>query len=289
MLQHIPVLLKEVVTTLSPVENGIYFDGTFGGGGYTKAILDAANCKVIAVDRDSHVKPLAEKFKSIYGERFDFFHAKFSDIKSILKPNKKIDGIVLDLGVSNFQLMDPSRGFSFNAPGPIDMQMGLCNKTALDVIQKNSERNLADIIYKFGNEHFSRRIAKNIKMNLKNIRNTEDLANVIRSCVKKRGKIDPATKTFQALRIFVNEELSELEKILHDSVEVLNTNGRITVVSFHSLEDRLIKLFFRDLISWNNHSKFKLLTKKPITPSAMEISSNHRSRSAKLRGIYMLQ
>ncbi|MDR1982277.1 MAG: 16S rRNA (cytosine(1402)-N(4))-methyltransferase RsmH [Holosporaceae bacterium] len=289
MLQHIPVLLKEVLAMLSPKDGGVYFDGTFGGGGYTKAILDAADCRIIATDRDPYVKSIAEEFKSAYKKRFDFFHAKFSDIKSIVGSNEKLDGIILDLGVSNFQLVDPSRGFSFSFSGPIDMGMGLCNRTALDVIKKSSERNLADIIYQLGEEHSSRKIAKNIKMNLKNIKNTEDLANVIRSCVRKTGRIDPATKTFQALRIFVNEELSELEKVLHDSVDLLNIDGKIIVVSFHSLEDRVVKFFFRDLIRGDNRSKFKLLTKKPITSSSLEISSNRRSRSAKLRGIYMLQ
>jgi 16S rRNA (cytosine1402-N4)-methyltransferase len=195
------------------------------------------------------------------------------------------------LGVSTFQLTDPARGFSFNLSGPIDMGMGLCNQTAMDIIQKYSKQDLANIIYKYGEEHFSRRIAENIKKNLRKIRTTEDLANVIRSCVRKTGKIDPATKTFQALRIFVNQELEELEKILCDSIDLLNPGGKIIVVSFHSLEDRIVKLFFRKLVQQNSQTNerfFTLLTKKPITPSAEEIAVNQKSRSAKLRGISML-
>jgi 16S rRNA (cytosine1402-N4)-methyltransferase len=281
MPQHVPVLLNEMLTMLSPKDGNVYFDGTFGGGGYTKAILEAANCKVIAADRDPCVKDTAEQFKTDYPARFDFFHAKFGDMKSIVKG--KLDGVVLDLGVSNFQLTDPARGFSFNLAGPIDMGMGLCDQTALEVIQKYSEKDLADIIYEFGEEHFSRRIAKRIKLNISKIRNTEDLAHVVRSCVGRSGKKDPATKTFQALRIFVNDELEELKKVLRDSIDLLAPDGKIIAVSFHSLEDRIVKLFFRELASKENAAKFKLLTKKPITPSADEIARNPKSRSAKLR------
>jgi len=285
MSEHIPVLLPEVLTMLSPKEGGVYFDGTFGGGGYTKAILESTGCKVIACDRDPFVKGIADDFKSKYSYRFEFHHAKFSEIKSIVRG--KLDGVVLDLGVSNFQLSDPARGFSFNLSGPVDMGMGLCEETALDVIQRYSEKELANIIYEFGEEHFSRRIAKNIKLNLGRIKNTEDLANVVRSCVRRTGKKDPATKTFQALRIFVNDEQEELKAVLQDAVELLNPEGKIAVVSFHSLEDRIVKLFFRDL-SFRD-PRFKILTKKPIIPSEEEVLFNPKSRSAKLRAISMIQ
>jgi 16S rRNA (cytosine1402-N4)-methyltransferase len=291
MLPHIPVLLKEVSDMLSPKDGGVYFDGTFGGGGYTRAILAAADCRVIAADRDASVQKIADEIKIAYPERFDFFHAKFGDIKSICGTEKKLDGVVLDLGVSTFQLTDPERGFSFNLSGPVDMGMGLCDQTAADVIRKYSKQDLADIIYEFGEERFSRRIADNIKKNLGKIHNTTDLANVIRSCVRKTGKTDPATKTFQALRIFVNEELDELKKILQDSVDLLNPGGKIIVVSFHSLEDRIVKFFFRELTQRRSETEersFILLTKKPITPSADEIAVNPKSRSAKLRGISVL-
>jgi 16S rRNA (cytosine1402-N4)-methyltransferase len=290
MEKHTPVLLKESLAMLSPKNGGIYFDGTFGGGGYSRAILNAAVCRVIACDRDAITESMATRLKRNYGDSFDFSLAKFSDIRSIMEfyGVGKLDGVVLDLGISNFQLTDPSRGFSFRLKGPLLMSMGLTDETALDVIRRYSEKDLADIIYRFGEEHFFRRIAKNIKLNLRSIRNTEDLANVIRSCVRKRGKIDAATKTFQALRIFVNDELGELEKVLSESVELLNSGGKIIVISFHSLEDRIIKLFFRKLSRRENETKFQLLSKKPITPSPEEILSNPRSRSAKLRGISML-
>ncbi|MDR0580565.1 MAG: 16S rRNA (cytosine(1402)-N(4))-methyltransferase RsmH [Holosporaceae bacterium] len=281
MMRHVPVLRKEMLALLAPRDAGVYIDGTFGGGGYAKAILESANCKVIAIDRDPYVKIIADEFKANYKERFDFFHAKYGDIKSVIE--SKFDGLVLDLGVSSFQLSDPSRGFSFNLSGPLNMGMGLCEETAQDIIRKYSERDLADIIYAFGEERFSRRIAKNIKLNLNKISNTQDLANIIRSCIKKTGKTDPATKTFQALRIFVNDELEELKKVLQDSVHLLNANGKLIVVSFHSLEDRIVKFFFKELTL--KKDRFKLLTKKPIAPTPEEISYNRKSRSAKLRGI----
>ncbi|MDR2067570.1 MAG: 16S rRNA (cytosine(1402)-N(4))-methyltransferase RsmH, partial [Holosporaceae bacterium] len=235
MEKHTPVLLKEALTMLSPKDGGIYFDGTFGGGGYSRAILNAADCKVIACDRDSVTEDIATELKRDYNDNFNFSLAKFSSIRSIVEfyGVQKLDGVVLDLGVSNFQLMDPSRGFSFKLKGPLLMNMGLSDKTALNVIRKYSEKDLANIIYRLGEERFSRRIAKNIKLNLRGIQNTEDLANVIRSCVKKMGKIDSATRTFQALRIFVNDELSELEKVLSESLELLNSDGKIIVISFH--------------------------------------------------------
>lgn len=293
MIEHVPVLLDEVVNILEPKDNAVYFDGTFGGGGYTRAILEAANCKVIACDRDPFVKTFAEDFYEKYSGRFVFSHAKFSEIKSIIdqheefSPTKHVYGIVLDLGVSNFQLSDPNRGFSFRLDGPLDMSMGLCEENALDIIRRYSERDLANIIYQYGEEHFSRGIAKSIKKNLDKIKSTEDLANVIRERIKKSGKIDASTKTFQALRIFVNRELEELEKILQTSVDVLNHGGKIIVVSFHSLEDRIVKQFFRSAVA-DDDGRFRFLNKKPITPSKVEIAKNPKSRSAKLRGIYMV-
>lgn len=289
MTEHIPVLLNEVITSLSPKDGAVYFDGTFGGGGYSRAILESANCKVIACDRDPFVKEIAANFSEKYKNRFEFFHNKFSEIKSIIESpkNEKVDGIVLDLGISNFQISNSERGFSFKLNGPLDMSMGLCEENALDILHKYSEKELADIIYLYGEEPFSRKIAKAIKMNLDKIESTEDLANIIRKSVKKTGKIDPATKTFQALRIFVNNELGELEKVLQESIELLNPGGKIIVVSFHSLEDRIIKRFFKSL-TVKNDSRFHLLNKKPIIPSENEINMNPKSRSAKLRGIYMI-
>ncbi len=288
MSEHIPVLLNKVVSALSPSDGKIYFDGTLGGGGYSRAILEKADCSVIACDRDELVKSIAEKLKEEFPARFSFVHSKFSDIRKILEQQgiTKVDGIVLDLGLSNFQLKDESRGFSFRSKGDIDMTMGLCDESAMDVIHRYSEEQLANIIYSLGEERFSRRIARNIKRNLKTIKTAEDLANVIRSCVKRSGKIDPATKTFQALRIFVNRELEELQNILKESLELLNSGGRIIVVSFHSLEDRIVKVFFKEQAK--QKELFHVFTKKPIAPSQDEIQRNPKSRSAKMRYLVRL-
>lgn len=283
MIEHIPVMLNEVLQFLDPQDNKVYFDGTFGGGGYTQAILNKSDCSVVACDRDEHVFPYADKIKQKYGDKFHFSHSKFSEIKKVVNKfsYSSVDGIVLDLGVSNFQLADASRGFSFKSAGNIDMNMGLCYENAFDLIRRCTEEQLANIIYEFGEERFSRRIAKRIKENLKQLKTTEDLANVIRACVRKQGKIDPATKTFQALRIYVNNELDELRAVLQEAVDLLNPGGRIVVVSFHSLEDRIVKLFFKEISTTN--PKFKIVTKKPIVPTENEIAINPKSRSAKLR------
>lgn len=288
MSEHIPVLLNEVLNFLAPSDGKVYFDGTFGGGGYSRAILEKADCSVIACDRDELVIPIAEKLYTEFPSRFSFSHSKFSDIKKVLAQQniQKLDGIVLDLGLSNFQLEDESRGFSFNAKGNLDMTMGLCDDTAKDIIRRCSEEQLANIIYFFGEERFSRRIARTIKKNLHDIKTAEDLANTIRSCVRRKGKIDQATKTFQALRIFVNRELEELKIILQESLELLNSEGKIVVVSFHSLEDRIVKSFFREC--GYQKEVFKVITKKPIVPSEEEIKNNPKSRSAKLRCLLRL-
>lgn len=288
MSEHIPVLLNEVLDFLNPADGKVYFDGTFGGGGYSEAILNKSDCSVIACDRDDLVIPIAEKLQTKFSSRFSFIHSKFSNVKQILaqKNVQKVDGIVLDLGLSNFQLEDESRGFSFKSKGDIDMTMGLCDETAMDVIRRCSEEQLANIIYSFSEERFSRRIAKTIKKNLRYIKTAEDLANAVRSCVRRTGKIDQATKTFQALRIFVNGELDELKFVLNEIPELLNSGGKIVVVSFHSLEDRIVKSVFREYAQ--KKGVFELLTKKPVTPSEKEITNNPKSRSAKLRALLRL-
>lgn len=288
MSEHISVLKSEAIEILSPQAGAVYFDGTFGGGGYTKAILESAECRVIAADRDEHVKVFADGVKSVYGDRFSFHHAKFSEIKQMLA-GEKIDGVVLDLGVSNFQLENAERGFSFKREGPLDMSMGLSSTNALKIIRSYSEKDLADLIYEFGEEPFSRRIAKNIKLHLREINTTADLADVIHKTVGKRGKTDSATKTFQALRICVNDELGELRAVLRDAAGLLNPGGKIIVVSFHSLEDRIVKLFFRELTQNGGGQRFELYSKKPITPTENEMQFNPKSRSAKLRCVVKLQ
>lgn len=280
-MSHIPVMLNEVLEYLSPVDGGVYFDGTFGGGGYTRAILESCNCRVIATDRDKNVLLNVEKIKQDFGDRFMFSLSRFSDIEQVLASHNldKIDGIVLDVGVSSFQIDDPERGFSFNKCGDLDMRMGLNEMSALDAIRNLKESDLADIIYEYGEERASRRIAKAIKQNCKNINTTMDLANVIHSVMPRNFKRDTATKTFQALRIFVNNELEELEFILKYGINFLGDCGRVVVVSFHSLEDRVVKNVF------NSVENAKILTKKPVVPSDSELDYNQRSRSAKLRAL----
>lgn len=284
---HVSVLLDDVLRYLSPKDGGIYFDGTFGGGGYTKAILDSCNCKVIAVDRDPFIVSIADEFKKLYKDRFTFVQSEYSFLGDILKDLEiqAVDGIVLDLGVSSFQIDTPERGFSFQKNGLLDMRMGGHGKTALDIIKETSETKLADIIYEYGEERFSRRIAKAIKANLNKISTTKDLADVIHSVVGNNFKKDTATKTFQALRIYVNDELGELDTVLQNGPTVLEKGGRFVIVSFHSLEDRLVKIRFNELAKEQKIAT--ILTKKPVAPTEEEINRNVRARSAKLRAIEM--
>lgn len=282
-MEHVSVMLKEVLDALDPQDGKVYFDATFGGGGYSRAILERAKASVIACDRDLLVASFADEMKKEFTDRFQFFHAKFSDIKNILREAnvEAIDGLVLDLGISNLQLQDNTRGFSFSSLSNLNMEMGLCGEGVMDVLHKTKEQDLADIIYKYGEEPKSRRIAKSIKYNLKGIKSSHDLAEVVFRAVGKKGKTHPATKTFQALRIFVNRELEELEEILNVAPMFLKDGGKIVVVSFHSLEDRIVKLRFRELAIEN----FSLLTKKPRIPSDKEIKNNPKARSAKLRAL----
>ncbi|MDR0571227.1 MAG: 16S rRNA (cytosine(1402)-N(4))-methyltransferase RsmH [Rickettsiales bacterium] len=295
MTPHIPVMLKEVLDYLQPKDGENILDGTFGAGGYARAILDNCNCNVTGVDRDEQVRCFADEIIRIYGSRFKFYNLKFSEVKSVLKENS-LDGIVLDLGVSSMQLDEGSRGFSFNKDALLSMTMGRNNITAFDVVNTYTETEIADIIYRYGEERKSKVIAKKI-IQSRPINSTTELAVAVRKCFSdKRGKIDNATKTFQALRIYVNDELFELRTILVDSIGLLKSGGRLIVVSFHSLEDKIVKDFFNE----NSNSKtkkinkyreesektiFKILTKRPVVVSEEESNKNHRARSAKLRGV----
>ncbi len=283
-MQHIPVMLKESINALSPTDGELYLDCTFGGGGYTRAILDSTNCEVIALDRDPYVKNIAEEVSEKYGNRFRFYNKKFSEVDDVIKSLNisKISGIILDIGVSSFQIDDENRGFSFRKSGDLDMRMGLNEISALDLINEKGENELADIIYEYGEERCSRRIAKAIKRHIRLIRTTKDLADVVHSVLPFSGKKDSATRTFQALRMYVNNELEELEFIIRYAISNLADNGRLVVVSFHSLEDRVIKRLF------SSADNVKIITKKPITPSVEEISLNPRSRSAKMRALVKL-
>ena len=295
--EHISVMLNEVLNYLKPKNGDVILDGTFGAGGYTRAILESCNCNVIGTDRDETVLKFVDGVKNDFKDRFEFYNVKFSEIKNVVEENS-LDAIVLDLGVSSMQLDNGNRGFSFNKEAPLTMTMGRNNITAYDVVNDYDEKNIADIIYNFGEEVKSRAIAKKIIEYRKNkaIETTTELADIVRSCFpNKYTKIDFATKTFQAIRIFVNDELKELETILNDSVKLLKSGGRLVVVSFHSLEDRIVKDFLNDngdckLLKVNKYKEvqketlFKVLTKKPVIVSSVEVDKNRRARSAKLRG-----
>lgn len=297
---HKPVLISHITKLLDVKPQGIYIDCTFGAGGYSKAILEANNnCKLIAIDQDPNTKSTADIFKEIYKERFSFVNDNFVNLPNITK--EKIDGIVMDIGVSSMQIDNANRGFSFAKDGPLDMRMS-CNGTkASDIINKMPEQELANIIYRYGGERKSRQIARKIN-NIraeKDITSTKELADIVRSVVPKaKDKIDPATRTFQAIRIYINDELKNLELALESAANMLNEDGILIVVSFHSLEDRIVKDFFNKKTGKNigrsrhlpfNESKeiyyFTAITKKAISPDETELEYNIRSRSAKLRAI----
>ena len=291
-LSHFPVMVNEVVSFLEPKKEKIYLDCTFGQGGYSRKILESAECKVCAIDRDisshKYAKILSQKFNA----RFTFSNTKFSDLHFFLhkKNIKAIDGMVLDLGVSNTQLNDPHRGFSFNYNGPLDMRMDKINTklTAETIINEYDEKELSDIFFYYGEERNSRKIANSIVefRKKKKIDSTKMLSDIIQKINKYKFK-HPATRVFQALRIVINEELNELEEALKISLEILTKNARIVIVAFHSLEDKIIKNFFKknSYKNFNDDKKnvFRIITKKPINPSSEEIKINPRSKSAKLR------
>ena len=297
---HIPVLLKEVMEQISPKDGGIYVDGTFGAGGYTRATLQAADCKVYAIDRDpdaiANGQALAEEFNG----RLKLLHGTFGNMKELLNDEEinHVDGVMLDIGVSSMQIDQAERGFSFQKDGALDMRMSQNGLSAADVVNKYGEKELADIIYLYGEERYSRRIAAAIVSRRKEraFTTTLDLAGVIRSVVPhKKDDIDPATRTFQALRIYVNDELEQLRSGLSGAEALLNHGGRMAVVSFHSLEDRIVKNFIAEKSGKTARpsrylpdvaetvATLKPLTKKPITPSSQECLENPRARSARLR------
>ncbi len=295
--KHIPVMLQEVLEYLNPQDGEVYVDATFGNGGYSEAILKSANCKVIAIDRDPTVLPRVKELKDAFGERFDFCQGTFGSIKELI--NQGINGVVFDIGVSSMQLDQAERGFSFAKDAPLDMRMSCVGETAADIVNNTSEKDLADLIYKYGEERKSRQIAAKIVEYRKKqaISTTKELAEIIYSVIHKTpNAIDPATRTFQALRIVVNNELGELESGLKGALDLCLPKGRIVVVSFHSLEDRIVKTFFRENTGKNVHVSryrndvnpqddgFSLAEcSKAIMPSQKELETNIRSRSAKLR------
>lgn len=301
---HYPVMLPEVLTALDPQDGEIYVDGTFGAGGYSRAILDAADCTVYAIDRDATARVRAEGMAKDYGERFVFLRGCFGDVRALLNDAgvERVNGFVLDIGVSSMQIDEPERGFSFQKSGPLDMRMDTeGGQTAADIVNTYEETDLANVIYEYGEERKSRHIAKAIvtRRAEQPFETTSDLADVIRSVIPKKGgdKIDPATRTFQALRIAVNDELGELDRALESSESILVDKGRLVVVCFHSLEDRRVKKFLKERSGGNDagsrhmpqvedksDATFDLpMRNKAVKPSDKETSENPRSRSAKLR------
>lgn len=294
---HLPVMLKEVLENLLVEDNKTFVDCTFGAGGYTRAILEKAKCKVIALDQDPTTKRYADIIAESHPEHLEYINDNFRNLRNILANFGPVDGVVYDLGVSSMQLDEKERGFSFQTNSKLDMRMSLKGKSAYEIINETDEKELADIIYYYGDEPSSRRIAaKIVEARMEEpITTTFQLANIIRSVVRNRGKIDSSTKTFQAIRIAVNDELSALEESLAQLNDVLKVGGRVVVVSFHSLEDRIVKKFFLEnsdpKVAKSKYSKeeigqgmpFKLISRKSIKPIRDEIVANPRSRSARLR------
>jgi len=298
---HIPVMASEVVAALAPRDGAIYVDATFGAGGYSRAILEAAECTVWAIDRDPDAIERGEELAREYPGRMAFVQGRFGDMKDLLAGVNvnAVDGIALDLGVSSMQIDDPARGFSFRFDGPLDMRMERDGPSAADVINEMAERELADIIYRYGEERASRRIARAI-VELREqepIVRTGQLADLIRGVMHRaKDGIDPATRTFQALRIYVNDELGELHRGLRGAEALLAPGGRLAVVSFHSLEDREVKSFLRDRsgagetrsrhappVTGGREPSFKLIERGAIKPGDEEVRANARARSARLR------
>ena len=297
--QHIPVMLNEVVAALAPAAGEVYVDGTFGAGGYTKTFLDRADCTVIAIDRDPDAVSRAAALKEKYGGRLQFVPGCFGDAAALIK--KSVDGFVLDIGVSSMQIDDAARGFSFRFDGPLDMRMDTTKgESAADIVNNCDEEDLANIIYQYGEERLSRRVARAIveARREKKITRTLELAEIVRRVVpRSKDGIDPATRTFQALRIAVNRELDELRNGLAAAEKILKEGGRLIVVSFHSLEDSIVKKFLNEragrTASVSRYMPvsgtpiapptFTLPSSKPVAASAAESAANPRARSAKMR------
>ena len=294
--KHYPVLLNELISIITPQYGGTFIDCTFGNGGYTKKILEYNNTKVIALDRDIETQNKANELFLKFEERFLFKNLKFSQLNNLKIKNEDIKGVVFDLGYSYIQIKDPKKGLSFDSHGELNMKMGLNNFSAEDVINKLSEKELEKIFKFFGEEKESKKIARNIvKERIKQKIDTQLLVKIIeKSKSFKNYKIHSATKVFQALRIFVNKEISELIYGLINAVKVLKKDGVIAVVTFHSLEDKIVKYFFKSLSENKSISRYmpsveqpdtllKLSQKKPIIASKKELTENLSSRSAKLR------
>ena len=297
--RHVPVLARQAIEFLNIHDGGIYIDGTFGAGGYSRAILTGPHTEVIAIDRDHSAVAGGASLVEQANGRLTVVEERFSALDQVAQKfgHDAVDGVVLDLGVSSMQLDQAERGFSFRADGPLDMRMGGDGPSAADVVALAGEKELADIIFQLGEERHSRAVARAIVAARKDtpIATTAALADIVGRVVRsKPNQIHPATRTFQALRIFVNEELNELVEALAAAERVLKPGGRLAVVTFHSLEDRIVKTFLaersRTMAGSRHHPEvvapaptFGLLTKRPVAPDEAEIAANPRARSAKLR------
>lgn len=304
---HVPVMLREVLDTLAARPGGRYLDATFGGGGYAGAILERPGCTLWAIDRDPAAIARGAALAARFPGRLHLIEGCFGDMLELLGAAgvAGLDGIVFDLGVSSYQLDEPARGFSFRADGPLDMRMGREGPTAAELVATLPEQELADTLFRFGEERASRRIARAIVVAraVEPITTTGQLAGIIRSVLPAgRGGIDPATRSFQALRIRVNDELGEIERAMEAASGLLAPGGRLVVVAFHSLEDRLVKHFMtqasgRDPTPSRHDpgslrerpaARFRLLSQRALRPSAAECEVNPRARSARLRALERL-
>jgi 16S rRNA (cytosine1402-N4)-methyltransferase len=299
---HLPVLRDEVVAALAPRDGAVYIDGTFGGGGYSEALLAAAECAVIGIDRDPEAIRRGAALEARHGGRLTLIEGRFGEMAEHIQGLgiAAVDGVALDLGVSSPQLDQPERGFSFREDGPLDMRMAASGETAADLVNSLPEKQLADLIWRYGEERHARRVARAIgeTRNTARITRTKELADLVRRIVPRSPDgIDPATRTFQALRIAVNDELGELERGLDAAETMLKVGGRLAIVSFHSLEDRAVKTFLAARSGTGSgvsrHApadpkrrlgpSFRLLSRRPIRPSEAELQRNARARSARLR------